>query len=519
MRAAPLTRTLFLVAITIVYLCFELGFNARLLDVVGGAPEPHDVEGLEVYGRTLSGIAAALVVLQLMLNRRRDGGGPSLLRIAISCLVTVVLVFSVIKVFVDTLVATRDAEFRRTAFNSMLLQQALAKGQLSLDGLVDDQAVFAQPEGKAFMALFPFLALSTSRLDERLSPLKDQLIGNGIRQHKTPQQYYGDYGATMKETYRRWQKYARVPVANDEDLLREQDKAWNDYVRSLSRHGWTPRTVPAYRRGMVVARVRKQLPVPANWDPADEAGLRAAVEQRYRTSVRGVQVGRDMIPPGLSYEQFVLRPGVQAELRKTLNLPAGVTVAPTYRSPQEFRRLYDAMVAQQVRELRARYDAPAAKFEQGAVWFKDGNEAARAVIVPPVALFFSLLGAIGHLSKLLYLLATLALLATRSDGRGALSRRAALSASAVLVCALAGMWTALSFTSNRVTRSDLFQQLVDGVRAEEPEDGVWVHARKAAVANITHVVAVGQGYSYPVNESIRTNVLQGLSYGYHPTAP
>jgi len=29
-------------------------------------------------------------------------------------------------------------------------------------------------------------------------------------------------------------------------------------------------------------------------------------------------------------------------------------------------------------------------------------------------------------------------------------------------------------------------------------------------------VAVGQGYSYPVNEAIRINVLQGIEYGYHP---
>ena len=30
------------------------------------------------------------------------------------------------------------------------------------------------------------------------------------------------------------------------------------------------------------------------------------------------------------------------------------------------------------------------------------------------------------------------------------------------------------------------------------------------------VVAVGQGYSYPINEAIRIHVLQGIHYGYHP---
>jgi hypothetical protein len=518
MRSLHVKRTLFLIAITVIYLCFELGFNARLLDVVGGAPDPKDVEGLEVYGRSLSGIAAALVVLQLMLRRRTPYGGPSLLRIAVACTATVAVVFFSIKIFVDVLVETRDAGFRRTAFNSLLLQGALVHGQVALDGLVDDQAVFARPEGKAFMALFPFLALSSTQLDERLSPLKDRLIENGVRREKTPQAYYDDYVKAMKETHSRWQKYARIPVANDEDLLAEQDKAWNDYLRSLSRHGWTPQTVPVYRRGAVVARVRKQVPVPSGWDPADETAFRSAVEQRYRKAVRGVQVGKDWIPPGLGYEQFVLRPGVQAELRKRLGLPPGAVVMPTYRSPAEFHKLYDAMVAKQVRELRSRYDAPAAQFERGAPWFGEGGRAARAVIVPPVALFFSLAGAIGHLSKLLYLLATLALLA-RSRADGGLSRRAALSASAVLLCALVAAWGGLSLAGNPITRSDLFQQLVAQVRVREDGDGTWAAARKAAVANITHVVAVGQGYSYPINETIRTQVLQGLSYGYHPTQP
>ncbi|WP_296943822.1 hypothetical protein [uncultured Massilia sp.] len=524
MRSVHVRQTLFLIAITVVYLCFELGFNARLLDVVGGAPAPEDVEGLEVYGRSLSGIAAALVVLQVKLrSRAKTGGrGPSLPMIALWCALTLGTVYVAIKVVVDVLVATRTAEFRRTAFNSLLLQDALAHGQVALDGLVDDQGVFAQPEGKAFMALFPFLALSSTRLDERLSPLKDALIGNGVRRKVTPQRYYEDYVDRMKEAGERWKKYARIPVANDEDLLHEQDKAWNDYLKSLSRHGWTPQSVPASRRGAVVNKVRKQVPVPSSWDPADEVGFRDAVEQRYRRTVRGVQVGKDWIPPGLSHEQFVLRPGVQAELRKALGLPAGTTVAPVYRSPAEFRKLYDAMVQQQVRALRAQYDAPAAQFEHGGDWFAKGREAARAVIVPPVALFFSLLGAVGHLAKLLYLLATLVLLARRRDQGDAdegLSAGAAWLAFGVLLGAVVLAWGGLTVSDNRITRSELFQQLVDQVRAPEPDDGNWDKLRKAFVANVTHVVAVGQGYGYPINESIRIGILQGLSYGYHPTQP
>lgn len=78
LRSLQIRQTLILIVLTIIYLCFELGFNARLLDVVGGNVKPEDVEGVEFYGRSLSGIAAALVVLQLMWRRRLKNNGAAL---------------------------------------------------------------------------------------------------------------------------------------------------------------------------------------------------------------------------------------------------------------------------------------------------------------------------------------------------------------------------------------------------------------------------------------------------------
>ena len=140
LRSLQIRQTLILIVLTIVYLCFELGFNARLLDVVGGNVEPAAVEDVEFYGRSLSGIAAALVVLQLMWRRRLriETTGPSWKKIMLWCTFTAVLVFMVLKTFVTVLVNTRDAEFRRMAFSTTLMQRSLVGGSLQLQGLVDD---------------------------------------------------------------------------------------------------------------------------------------------------------------------------------------------------------------------------------------------------------------------------------------------------------------------------------------------------------------------------------------------
>jgi hypothetical protein len=519
MRKLQLKQTLMLIALTIVYLTFELGFNARLLDVVGGA-SMDDVHNIEIFGRSLSGIAAALVVFQLMLRyrSRKQTGKPSWRTIGVCCLATVAVVYILIKLLVDGLVDTRNAEFRRMALNSTLLQRSLVEGRMTLAGLSDDSAIFSKPEGKAFLALFPFMAVSVDRLEERIKNDKEQLVRMNVRKAVGGTQgYYKSYQSAITKVHEKWQQYARIPTANDQGLRQQQDKAWNDYLRSLSRHRWTPQTIPSNRRAAVVSNTRRQVPVPPNWDPTDELTFRDAVEQKYRramsASARSVTVSGDVIPAGLSYPAFVARPGVQRELRSTLQLPASAGVATAYTSAPEFERLFDAFVVSRAAKELERYDANPRDFEAGGRYRALGTDAARTAIVPPVALFFSLLGAIGHFSKLLYLVAT-AMLLWRSGADGVLSRRSAWIATGVLVLAFSGVWSVLSLLQNSITRSDLFGQMLTWMERSPGETST--SAGKTVISNIIHVVAVGQGYSYPVNEAIREHVLQGISYGYHP---
>lgn len=539
LRSLQIRQTLILIVLTIVYLCFELGFNARLLDVVGGNVDPAAVEDVEFYGRSLSGIAAALVVLQLMWRRRLriETTGPSWKKIMLWCTFTAVLVFMVLKTFVTVLVNTRDAEFRRMAFSTTLMQRSLVGGSLQLQGLVDDPGLFAQPEGKAFLALFPFLAVSVGHLDERMEPAKEQLINFNVRKLAGGAAgYYEKYQQAIKEVHGSWELYSGIIPDSDPGLQAKQQSSWSDYQQSLSRHGWRPESVPARRRAAVVNNVRKKVPVPANWHPADQFSFRLAVKRRYASEAasKGVTVKGDRIPPGLSFPAFVARPGIQTVLRegpdggsggeesRGLRLPKGAVVQDAYSNPSEFSRLFDQFAAHVTQERLVEYRASPVDFAGGGKYFEKGKEASRAAIVPPVALFFSLLGAIGHFSKLLYLVATVGLLvlaARRGEEAGKdgqLSRRSAWIATGVLAGAFLGTWGIFTVSDNNVTRSELFRQMLDWNRQADADSTRWKIAGKGLLANFTHVVAVGQGYSYPVNEAIRVNILQGMEYGYHP---
>ena len=196
--------------VTGLYLMFELAFNARLLDVVGGSATTEQVHKIEIFGRLLSGTAAGLVVLQLLmtLRSRSATASPGVIGIAFWCGLTLVVVYGALQLFVDALVERSSPEFRRQSLNVVLVQRALSNGQAELDGLNDDPKVFTRPEGKAFLALFPVLAVSVDNLDEKIKGAKLDLMSQQVgRQLGGTSAYYDKYAEAIKKTGEQWRQY------------------------------------------------------------------------------------------------------------------------------------------------------------------------------------------------------------------------------------------------------------------------------------------------------------------------
>lgn len=522
-----LKQTALLVILTLMYLAFELSFNARLLDVVGGAASKEQIRDIEVYGRTLSGVAVALVVLQRLLAKRSRTGvnSPSLLAIGGWCAVAAALTFYLLQVVVDEfLVEKSSPETRRLSGRTVLLQSALINRSAVLDGLEDDSGVFAKPEGKAFLALFPMMALSVAGLEEKSKDAIALELRRQVAQRiGGPRSFYNGYREAFSAIEQTWQNYRDFPAKQGAEIKHAQDKAWRDYLAEIGRRGWTPSSVPQRYRAQVVENVRRRVSVSRGWHPADEKTFRESVELDVRRRMRE-QKGADglvlewdgslvmkgePIPPRLDFESFFARPAVQRELRSKLSLPSDIAVLSRYTSEEEFKsRLYWPMVDAKVLEELRRINAPAASFADGGANAKRGIEAARAVLVPPVALFFSLCGAIGHMAKLAYLLVLLVALVLPGPFRAL-----KLIAWVAPVALIAWTWSTLSAHQNDITETGLYRYMQRQIVADSTGDSGITGKIKA---NVIHVVAVGQGYGYPVNEAIRVNVLRGIEYGYRP---
>lgn len=558
-------QTLLLLALTALYLLFELSFNARLLDVVGGAATTSEIDSIERYGRTLTGIAVTLFVFQALVklfnSRQKDpkSGGSIIVTItglilflayyatpnawgypakAISAsmiagltlfltvrigkqglnissrvgpmvlvsIISVGCVYSSIENLVDHLVEKSSASFRHASLNIILIQKALVDKTVKIDGLTDGDALFSQPEGKAFLALFPFMAISVDRLDEKISEAKHQLITQSVESRVGGANgLYNLYRDSLLATKKKWDAYNKAS-SNLPNVAQIQDREWNNYLAELRKHGWTPSTVPYHYHDRVLNKVRRKVNVPRDWDLADEytfkSSVAAAANKRMGTAPTSTKVGDVMVPLGLSFPDFFRHPAIQSQIREALSSPKGLMVDVDYSTADDFKkRFYTPYVNDLVGKAEKKYRATVSDFADNGPYSDVGKEMARAAIVPVIALFFSLIGAVSHLCKTAYL--SLSFL-TNPDKKLPIYRKPQV---VVPTAVFIVMFLSFATLENDLTQSRLYQYLEGEVASENT-------AISNAFSKVCHIVAVGQGASYPLNEYVRTRVLQGISFGY-----
>ena len=562
----PVPRLLFILSLTILYLLFELAFNARLLDLVGGEAAPDDIEHVEFYGRILSGCAVGLFVVgfyykklikikgvdawifktdiaflllvvitlslafmfisharfhplfnvpiiviiaagivAVSLVRRSE----SLTGIVLPLFIAVVCTFISLQKITSGIVESQSDSQRQLALQTVLLQKGLLNNQITLDSI--DMQVFSQPEGRAFLATFPLMAMTITNLESKIYAGKVAIVEKAIKDRiGSPQAVYDkQYVPAIKGIQDVWAKYSvGEPVFDVEAETDKQfKKSWGDYTQSLSKHRWTPKTVPRYAKGRVVADVRKNLAVPANWEPSDShtfrKAVRAQVIEKAREPDGSILMDGYRIAPNLSFEQFVAQAPIQKRLVATLKLPVRSRVQASYKTSDDFiAQYYKPLIKRYLDVELKKYDAPVEKFAPGKELYEMGDQAIRKTLIPTIALLFSLLGAVSHAAKLAMIIITAIL--------ERFVRPRATYALVVWLGLVAASGAILLHVDNRVTGSELYANM-----ERQALNGADSVIGGNVSIGVLHVINVGQGYGYPVFEFIRTHVLGGIDYGFN----
>ncbi len=515
-RGLPLPQTLLIIVLTVIYLLVEMAFNASLLDVAGGL-ESSRVDSLERYGRMLSGAAVALFVLQYLLGRRvksvKSGGqhAPHVLSIVFWCLLSVVLTYGALKLITDALVHSTSAQYRKASANLMLVRSEMLGGRALIAGLADSPDFFKQPEGKAFAALFPALgAMIWPKLDKTLAPVKAELFYKATDSSiGGPQAFYnGPYKEAL-------QQMAQMHRGNYPDEVfttiyrHEADKLWAQYEADLKARHWTPSTVPYMARSRVVAEMGKRAGVPKNWHPSDRITFNIAVMSKVKSSLQNnpgaiYEDGR-VVASGLSWPAYVAHPAMQRELQKKFSLPASVPVLAVYGSGEEFEsRLYRHLVRASADKEMARLNLSAEQYKAPGPHAREGFEAAQGSLVPPIALWFSLLGAISHLAKLLYQVTRLATMYIP------VNKCTRWLPAAVPLFTVSAIALLMATNDTSATASSPHQFLKRQAMAASTEGGSVLQTQ--LIIGVMHAVEVGQSYAYPINNFIRKKVLWDVHF-------
>jgi len=533
----PAWQNWLVTGITLTYLICELAFNSRLLDLVGSVSTADEVHNMERYGRTLTAIAAALLALQFSLmglvRLKKKGvwltAKASTALVLLICLITGTLTWHAVEWVIERQVTKSTGEFRQMSLLAQLYQHALIEGQQTLEGIPLDSGggqaqTWTSPSGKAFLATLPVLLSSSDRYRKLLERDAEQNLRDNISAREGGVRgYYELWLQARGEVHKQFVAYYNDEMDISETVRLEQARAWQRYERSLEAKRLKTWNVPRRYYATVRRQVRGQgVPVTNDWSPSDRTGFNAAVAKAARQKYlaqRTVVYKGVTLPKRLDWGVFFRLDVVQKSLREKLLLPANTLVREEYPLNDKLKQFalelhtphLNEAVKQQLPELRAAVSS----YSAGGSNEKLGEDAARAVIVPPIALIFSLVGALTHLAKLLYLVLvplTATLLTRRPSRPVRFLNRHPLAFPVALIAVLV---VTFSLINNSITESVAYKNLKDGLAGakititDEP-----LPLSGGAVLRVMHAVSIGQSYSYPINQYLREHVLQGFDFGY-----
>lgn len=178
------TINIFLIIASVVYLAFELAFNARLTSAAG-LSSISNIDNLEFWGRLVSMIGAVLLTLRLLLVVK-----PSH-RINVSLLAFFVvgpIVFFGQKAIVEHIVESSSNETRKLSSRIAFMRQSVETGDFPIEGMPT-----VLHERNVFLASFNLLSLinptKLDQIDDELNILAKSILSKGDNVDEYWQQY------------------------------------------------------------------------------------------------------------------------------------------------------------------------------------------------------------------------------------------------------------------------------------------------------------------------------------------
>jgi hypothetical protein len=199
-----------------------------------------------------------------------------------------------------------------------------------------------------------------------------------------------------------------------------------------------------------------------------------------------------LVPQTMDFADFLGRPEVQQRWKRSIAIEFDDIELPYALDPEDIRRLvYEPLIERRATAQSVRLLSPPQSYQDGGALEELGRRAMESVIVPPIALAFSLIGGVTLMGKTIVYLLTL------------ISIRRTVRWTVLAAIFAAAVWLPFQ-ASDAITTSPTFAALYQ--RSERILGSV---GARALVWTIRF-----EGFAYPFNDAVRRRVLRGIDFGY-----
>lgn len=438
-RKIPDPGLVFILGVTVIYLLIEFAFNAHLLDVMSSQASPARLDRIEDLGKLISGFAVALACLPLVLidrtgRIREKRGWVGMAKRTIAAIAvtagTMYLTYQFEGKLIDVLTDRSSPAQRKEALATTLYKQSkISKDSSKLP-----------PDEKVLLSILPLIATTSPGRIQVGTSDKRRIYADSLDERGGDlDAEYERFNHSQKEIRDIFRLYQESSVSYAKALGSSPEvasKAWTEYLDELKKKNpnWGPNFVGRksgnYAPFWANGRIRKQLIgrdilVGSNWKTGDRVEFNAAVAASVRRKADiafnagaaklGIEPG---LSPGLSWAKFSVDPYVQRSWKSMLGYPTVDIQNSTWsrsrrgaRIPAIFlpgesisRSQFEAVIFNPIREVRVNlidrsYTANELELVSGGRYEHSGKAAYRALIVPPLALSFSIAGILVHILK------------------------------------------------------------------------------------------------------------------------
>jgi hypothetical protein len=238
----PLWWNSLLVILASLYLIPEAIFNSNLVSLIGlGTPTTENLERLELFGRTISGIGVTLLLADFLKTKWVSTKIKGIFTLLLLALIVCPTVFYAQKFMIENfIIQPSTGEDRQQAVFSTALRDALAINAIQINDVEYDQAQMQSSENLTFLSLFGGLLYADNNLSGKLGDTKEKIINKFIKQkaYGDFNKHYADYEVLYTELSGSYKSYANGSKKYNKviaDIPQREMKYWTEIEDSVNK--------------------------------------------------------------------------------------------------------------------------------------------------------------------------------------------------------------------------------------------------------------------------------------------